>query len=158
MNHEKYRRLIDAAKALQPVPTAVAHPCDQSSLSGAVDAAKLGLIRPILVGPRARIEALAREHGISIAGYELVDAPHSVAAAAEAVKLVRAGKAECLMKGSLHTDELMGAVVAREGGLRTRSIAFCTMSTLTSSDGAMFTAASEMIRTSSWVGTSITKQ
>jgi phosphate acetyltransferase len=91
-----------------------------------VDAAKAGLIAPILVGPRARIEALAEKHGISISGSELVDAPHSVAAAAEAVKLVRAGRAECLMKGSLHTDELMGAVVAREGGLRTgRRVSHC---------------------------------
>src|SRR6185295_9021674 len=117
--HQKYERLLARAKTFPAVITAVVHPCDQSSLSAAVDAAQAGLITPILVGPRARIEALAREHGISIAGYELVDAPHSVAAAAEAVKLVRAGKAECLMKGSLHTDELMGAVVSREGGLRT---------------------------------------
>jgi len=124
--HQKYHRLLARAKTFPPVTTAVVHPRDQSSLSAAVDAAKAGLITPILVGPRARIEALAREHGISISDYELVDAPHSVAAAAEAVKLVRAGKAECLMKGSLHTDELMGAVVAREGGLRTsRRISHC---------------------------------
>ena len=124
--HQKYHRLLARAKTFPPVTTAVVHPCDQSSLSAAVDAAKAGLITPILVGPRARIEALARERGISISDYELVDAPHSVAAAAEAVKLVRAGKAECLMKGSLHTDELMGAVVAREGGLRTsRRISHC---------------------------------
>ena len=75
MSHEKYQRLIDAAKAVEPVPTAVAHPCDQSSLSGAVDAAKLGLIRPILVGPKAKIEALAKSLKLDIAGYELVDAP-----------------------------------------------------------------------------------
>jgi phosphate acetyltransferase len=124
--HQKYERLLARAKTFPAVITAVVHPCDQSSLSAAVDAAKAGLITPILVGPRARIEALAREHGISISDYELVDAPHSVAAAAEAVKLVRAGKAECLMKGSLHTDELMGAVVSREGGLRTsRRISHC---------------------------------
>jgi len=124
--HQKYERLLARAKTFPAITTAVAHPCDQSSLSAAVDAAKAGLITPILVGPRARIEALAREHGISISGYELVDAPHSVAAAAEAVKLVRAGKAECLMKGSLHTDELMGAVVSRENGLRTgRRVSHC---------------------------------
>ena len=126
MSHEKYRRLIDAAKALQPVPTAVAHPCDQSSLSGAVDAAKLGLIRPILVGPKAKIDALARSLKLDIAGYELVDVPHSHAAAAKAVELVRAGKAEALMKGALHTDELMAEVVKRDTGLRTaRRISHC---------------------------------
>ena len=126
MSHEKYRRLIDAAKALQPVPTAVAHPCDQSSLSGAVDAAKLGLIRPILVGPKAKIEALAKSLKLDIAGYELVDAPHSHAAAAKAVELVRTGKAEALMKGALHTDELMAEVVKRDTGLRTaRRISHC---------------------------------
>jgi len=126
MNHEKYRRLIDAAKALQPVPTAVVHPCDESSLSGAVDAAKLGLIRPILVGPRAKIDALAKSLKLDIAGYELVDVPHSHAAAAKAVELVRAGKAEALMKGALHTDELMAEVVKRDTGLRTaRRISHC---------------------------------
>jgi len=126
MSHEKYRRLIDAAKALQPVPTAVAHPCDQSSLSGAVDAAKLGLIRPILVGPKAKIDALAKSLKLDIAGYELVDVPHSHAAAAKAVELVRAGKAEALMKGALHTDELMAEVVKRDTGLRTaRRISHC---------------------------------
>jgi phosphate acetyltransferase len=126
MSHEKYRRLIDAAKALQPVPTAVAHPCDASSLSGAVDAAKLGLIRPILVGPKAKIDALAKSLKLDIAGYELVDVPHSHAAAAKAVELVRAGKAEALMKGALHTDELMAEVVKRDTGLRTaRRISHC---------------------------------
>jgi phosphate acetyltransferase len=124
--HQKYERLLARAKEGPPITTAVVHPCDESSLLATVDAANAGLIAPILVGPRARIEALAEKHGISISGYELVDAPHSVAAAAEAVQLVRAGKAECLMKGSLHTDELMGAVVAREGGLRTgRRVSHC---------------------------------
>jgi phosphate acetyltransferase len=124
--HEKYQRLIEACKALPPTPTAVAHPCDETSLSGAVDAARLGLIAPILVGPKARIEAVAREHGIDIAGLPIVDVPHSHAAAEKAVDLVREGKAEALMKGSLHTDELMGAVVQRETGLRTsRRISHC---------------------------------
>ena len=124
--HEKYQRLIDAAKALQPVATAVAHPCDESSLTGAVDAAKLGLIRPILVGPKAKIQALAKQLKLDLAGYELVDAPHSHAAAAKAVELVRAGKAEALMKGALHTDELMAEVVRRDTGLRTaRRISHC---------------------------------
>jgi phosphate acetyltransferase len=124
--HAKYKRLIEAAKALKPVPTAVAHPCDESSLSGAVDAAKLGLIRPILVGPRAKIEAAAKQFKLDIAGYELVDAPHSHAAAAKAVELVAKGAAEALMKGSLHTDELMAEVVRKDTGLRTaRRISHC---------------------------------
>ncbi len=124
--HKKYQRLLDFCKALPPTPTAVAHPCDESSLQGAVDAARLGLIAPILVGPRARIEALAKQHGIDIGSLPIVDAPYSEASAAKAVELVRAGKAEALMKGSLHTDELMGAVVARETGLRTaRRISHC---------------------------------
>jgi phosphate acetyltransferase len=108
------------------VPTAVAHPCDESSLTGAVDAAKMGLIAPILVGPAARIKSVAANCGLNIAAFEIVDTPHSHASAAEAVRLVREGRAECLMKGSLHTDELMGAVVSREGGLRTaRRISHC---------------------------------
>jgi phosphate acetyltransferase len=126
MAHEKYQRLIDAAAALPPVTTAVAHPCDPTSLAGAIDAAKKGLIRPVFVGPRAKIEAAARQGGVDLAGYELVDAPHSHAAAAEAVRLVAEGRAEALMKGSLHTDELMGAVVKRDAGLRTaRRISHC---------------------------------
>ncbi len=124
--HEKYQRLLDYCKTLPPTPTAVAHPCDESSLRGAVDAAKLGLIKPILVGPRARIEAVAREHKIDIGPYTIVDAPHSEASAEKAVELVREGKAEALMKGSLHTDELMGAVVRRDTGLRTaRRVSHC---------------------------------
>jgi phosphate acetyltransferase len=124
--HEKYDRLIERARAVKAVPTAVAHPCDESSLTAAVDAAKMALIVPLLVGPKARIQAAAEKSGLSISGFELVDAPHSHAAAAQAVQLVREGRAECLMKGSLHTDELMGAVVAREGGLRTaRRISHC---------------------------------
>src|SRR5436309_7372054 len=124
--HAKYQRLLDFCKALPPTTTAVAHPCDESLLRGAVDAAKLGLIAPILVGPRARIEAIAKEHGIDIAGLQIVDTPHSQASAEKAVELVRQGKAEALMKGSLHTDELMGAVVRRDTGLRTaRRVSHC---------------------------------
>ena len=124
--HEKYQRLLDVCKTLPPTPTAVAHPCDESSLRGAVDAAKLGLIAPILVGPRARIEAIAKENGIDIAGLPIVETPHSEASAEKAVALVREGKAEALMKGSLHTDELMAAVVRRETGLRTsRRVSHC---------------------------------
>jgi phosphate acetyltransferase len=124
--HQKYELLLERAKALPPLPTAVAHPCDESSLTGAMDAAKMGLIAPILVGPVARIEAVAAKCGLKLSGFELVDAPHSHASAAEAVRLVREGRAQCLMKGSLHTDELMGAVVSREAGLRTaRRISHC---------------------------------
>ena len=117
--HEKYERLIARCKALTPVPTAIAHPCDESSLRGAVEAAELGILQPILVGPRARIEAVAAQFQLDISSYEIVDAPHSHAAAEMAVQLVREGKAELLMKGSLHTDELMGAVVRTGTGLRT---------------------------------------
>jgi phosphate acetyltransferase len=124
--HHKYQRLLDFCKSLPPTPTAVAHPCDESSLRGAVEAAELGLIAPILVGPRARIEALAKELGIDLKSLPIVDAPYSEASAAKAVELVREGKAEALMKGSLHTDELMGAVVRRETGLRTsRRVSHC---------------------------------
>ena len=124
--HEKYQRLLDFCKTLPPTPTAVAHPCDESSLRGAVDAARLGLIAPILVGPRTRIEALAKQFGIDLDGYPIVDAAYSQESAAKAVDLVREGRAEALMKGSLHTDELMGAVVRREAGLRTaRRISHC---------------------------------
>jgi phosphate acetyltransferase len=124
--HEKYRRLLDFCKSLPPTPTAVAHPCDESSLRGAMDAARIGLISPILVGPRARIDRIATEFGIALGSATLVDTPHSEASAARAVEIVREGKAEALMKGSLHTDELMGAVVNRDTGLRTaRRVSHC---------------------------------
>ena len=118
-DHDHYEALIARNKEIPPIPCAVAHPCDESSLRGAVDAAVEGIIVPILVGPAAKIAGVAKEHGLDIAGFELVDVPHSHAAAAKAVELVRAGKAQLLMKGSLHTDELMGEVVAKETGLRT---------------------------------------
>jgi phosphate acetyltransferase len=114
-----YPALIERCAELEPVSTAVAHPCDQSSLTAAVEAAEAGLIRPILVGPAAKIRAVAEQHGLDIRPYRLVDAPHSHAAAAKAVEIVRAGEAETLMKGSLHTDELMAEVVRKETGLRT---------------------------------------
>jgi phosphate acetyltransferase len=124
--HEKYDRLIERCKALAPTPTAVAHPCDDSSLRGAVDAAKAGLIAPILVGPAARIREVAAKSGLDLAAYPIVDAGFSQESADKAVALVREGKAEALMKGSLHTDELMGAVVRRDTGLRTaRRISHC---------------------------------
>ncbi|HEX6853507.1 MAG TPA: bifunctional enoyl-CoA hydratase/phosphate acetyltransferase, partial [Candidatus Polarisedimenticolaceae bacterium] len=115
----KYESLLAKCENLEPVPTAVVHPCEASALAGAVEARSLGLIAPILVGPRADIEALARKGGIDLGGIEIVDVPDSRAAAAKGVALVREGKAELLMKGSLHTDELLGAVVAKETGLRT---------------------------------------
>jgi phosphate acetyltransferase len=115
----KYEQLLERCRGLDPVPTAVAHPCEHSALAGAVEAGQKGLIAPILVGPAAKIEEIARKHRIDLTGVRIVDVPHSHAAAAQAVALVRAGEAELLMKGSLHTDELLGAVVARETGLRT---------------------------------------
>jgi len=124
--HEKYQRLLDLCKALPPTPTAVAHPCDDSSLEGAVGAAQMGLIAPILVGPRARIEAVAKERGLDLDGLPIEETGYSHQSAARAVELVRTGKAEALMKGSLHTDELMGEVVKHETGLRTaRRVSHC---------------------------------
>ena len=124
--HEKFKKLVARAQEQPPVPTAVVHPCDAVSLSGAVEGAKLGLIVPILVGPEERIRDTATRAGLDIRPYDIVNAEHSHDAAAKAVALVRAGKAEALMKGSLHTDELMAAVVARETGLRTaRRISHC---------------------------------
>jgi phosphate acetyltransferase len=117
--HDKYDRLIAATRGIRPIPCAVAHPCDESSLKGALEAAEESIITPILVGPQAKVRAAAEAAGVDITPFEIVDAPHSHAAAAKAVELVRAGRAELLMKGSLHTDELMGEVVARGTGLRT---------------------------------------
>ena len=115
----KYEQILATCKNLTPIPTAVAHPCEESALSGAVEAANLGIIIPILVGPHEKITAVASAAGIDISRFEIVDAPHSNASAVTAVELVRSARAELLMKGSLHTDELMAAVVSREGGLRT---------------------------------------
>ena len=114
----KYDRLLERCAGLEPVPAAVAHPCEATALAGAVEAAGKGLIAPLLVGPAAKIRATAEAAGIDLGGLEIVDVPHSDAAAAKSVELVREGRAEILMKGSLHTDELMSAVVARDG-LRT---------------------------------------
>ncbi|WP_158752115.1 bifunctional enoyl-CoA hydratase/phosphate acetyltransferase [Acidobacterium sp. S8] len=115
----KYEQMLVTCKNMKPIPTAVAHPCEASALSGAVEAANLGIIIPILVGPRDKIEATAKSAGLDISSFEIVDTSHSNASAAKAVELVRLAQAELLMKGSLHTDELMAAVVSREGGLRT---------------------------------------
>lgn len=124
--HAKYKRLVEAAQKLPPIKVAVAHPCDHVSLESAIEAAKLRLAVPILVGPAKRIRSVAAAASFDTGEYEIVDAEHSHAAAAKAVELVRSGRAEALMKGSLHTDELMGAVVARETGIRTeRRISHC---------------------------------
>jgi len=124
--HEKYKRLIERARALAPLSTAVAHPCDESSLSAAIDAARIGLIAPLLVGPETQIKAVAEKYGLDLGGLAIIDTPHSHASAARAVELVREGRAEALMKGSLHTDELLGECVKKETGLRTgRRISQC---------------------------------
>ena len=115
----KYEQMLATCRHLKPIPTAVAHPCEESALAGAIEAANLGLIVPILVGPRDKIEATAESAGLDISRYEIVDTPHSHASAVKAVEVLREARAELLMKGSLHTDELMAAVVSREGGLRT---------------------------------------
>src|SRR3954463_794544 len=115
----KYDRLVAAAKAIPAAATVVVHPCDESSLRGVSEAAEAGIIKPILVGPRAKIAEVASKYSIDISGYEMIDAPHSEGAAAKAVELVHAAKGEILMKGSLHTDEIMRSVTAKTGGLRT---------------------------------------
>jgi phosphate acetyltransferase len=117
--HEKYERLIALARAEAPPRTAVAYPCDDTSMAGAVEAAKAGLVVPILVGPPEKMSAVVAEHGFDITAFELVAAADAPAAAAKAVELVRAGRAQLLMKGSLHTDDLMRAVTSRDTGLRT---------------------------------------
>jgi len=115
----KYERLIAAARAQSPATTIVVHPCDETSLRGAIEAAAEGLIAPILVGPEARIRSVAAAHDVELSNLEIVEAPHSQAAAARAVALIREGKGELLMKGSLHTDELMREVASSSTGLRT---------------------------------------
>jgi phosphate acetyltransferase len=117
--HEKYERLIEHAKAMPPMPTAVAHPCDEVSLTAAVEAAAANIIVPTLVGPERKIRETAEASRLDIRHLTIVPAEHSHAAAAKAVGLVRAGQAEVLMKGSLHSDELLHEVAAKESGLRT---------------------------------------
>lgn len=124
--HAKYARLLAAAQAGPPLPTAVVHPCDAPSLEATVQAAALGLIAPVLVGPVARVRAVAAGLGLDLGGFDLVDTPHSHASAARAVQLVREARVAALMKGSLHSDELMAEVVARDTGLRTaRRVTHC---------------------------------
>jgi phosphotransacetylase len=115
----KYEELLARCRLLEPIPTAVAHPCEATALAAALEAGAKKLITPILVGPAAKITEVAKYSGIDLGKSEVVDAAHSHASAAKAVELVRQGRAELLMKGSLHTDELLSAVVARETGLRT---------------------------------------
>ncbi len=124
--HPNYETLIAAARKVGPMTVAVAHPCDRHALEAALDAARMGLINPILVGPQARIRKAAEEAGLDISALPLIDTEHSHASAFRAVELIREGKASVLMKGSLHTDELMGAVVASDTGLRTgRRLSHC---------------------------------
>ena len=125
-DHDKFHALVAKAQKHPPVRVAVAHPCDKVSLESVVEAAKLKLIEPILVGPEQRIRSVAADHDLDISPFEIVDAEYSQDSAAKAVELVREGRAEALMKGSLHTDEIMGAVVKRETGIRTaRRISHC---------------------------------
>ena len=116
---DRYQQFMDMAKGMSPLRTCVVHPVDLNSLAGAVEAAADNLIAPILVGPKARIEQVALENKLDISAFELVDTPHSHAAAETAVKLVSSGKAEALMKGHLHTDEMMHEVLNKDYGLRT---------------------------------------
>ena len=126
VSHDKYDRLIAAAQKETTIKVAVAHPCDEVSLRGVVEAANLRLVEPILVGPVERVRAVAAQSNLDISAIEIVNSEHSEDSAAKAVELVTAGKVEALMKGSLHTDELMGAVVSRQSGIRTaRRISHC---------------------------------
>lgn len=126
VNGDGLHRLLDHVRPMGATSMAVVHPCDALSLSGALDARAAGLITPVFIGPRARILAVAQENGLDIAGIDIEDVPHSHAAAARAVELVAQGRVQALMKGSLHTDELMAAVVASGSGLRTkRRISHC---------------------------------
>jgi phosphate acetyltransferase len=115
----QYRHLLAMAETPEPIAMAVVHPCDRDSLLGAVEAARAHLILPVLIGPQAKIHAIARAEEVDLGPYRIIDVQHSHAAAALAVSMAREGSVAALMKGSLHTDELMAAVVAGETGLRT---------------------------------------
>ncbi|MBP2444306.1 phosphate acetyltransferase [Rhizobium leguminosarum] len=117
--HRKYELLVARAKQAPRVKTVVVHPCDEASLRGAVEAAEEGLITPLIVGPALKIEAVAKAHQLDITPYEIINVAHSDAAAGRGVELIHEAKGELLMKGSLHTDELMRAVTASATGLRT---------------------------------------
>jgi phosphate acetyltransferase len=126
ITHDKYEHLVKRAQAQRTIKVAVVHPCDDVSLEGAVQAAQLHLIEPILVGPPERIRGVAARAGLDISAMEIVASEHSHDSATKAVELVSTGRVEALMKGSLHTDELMGAVVSRQAGIRTaRRISHC---------------------------------
>ncbi len=124
--HEKWDRLIAATKTLAPLPTVVAYPCDEFSMAAAIEAAAEGILRPILAGPIDRMKAVAEKAGFDIGNFECIDAPDARSSAAAAVARVRAGGAQALMKGSLHTDDLLHAAIAKDGGLRgTRRMSHC---------------------------------
>ncbi len=124
--HDNFKKLLEICKEPAPVPSVVAHPCDAVSLRGVCEAVREELILPILVGPEERIRAIAAEEGLDISAFPIVSTPHSHASADESVRLIREGKGEILVKGSLHTDELMAAVVRVDSGLRTeRRISHC---------------------------------
>jgi phosphate acetyltransferase len=116
---EKYARLIERTHSVPAMPTIVVHPCDESSIRGVVDAAEAGIIDPVLVGPKHRIEDAAAAHNLDISAFEIVDTAHSHESASRSVSLFREGGGEMLMKGSLHTDELLQAVTRKDTGLRT---------------------------------------
>jgi phosphate acetyltransferase len=115
----KYEWLLERCVSLEPIPTAVVHPCEERALSGAVEAARRGIIEPVMIGPADKIASTARSAGIDPDSLQIVNVEHSHAAAAKAVEFVREGKAELLMKGSLHSDELLAAILKRDAGLRT---------------------------------------
>jgi len=115
----KYELLLERCRSLEAVPTAVAHPCEETALTSAIEAGAMGLIVPILVGPAGKIREIAKKANVDLGKLRIVDAPHSHGSAAKAVELVRQGEAELLMKGSLHSDEILSAVIAKETGLRT---------------------------------------
>jgi len=124
--HPVFKNLIERAQNYAPLKVAVVHPCDATSLESVISAKEAGLIDPILVGPDAKIRNVAQNAKIDLSGLPIESTAHSHAAAARAVELVRDGRVEALMKGSLHTDELMGAIVDHQKGLRTeRRISHC---------------------------------
>jgi phosphate acetyltransferase len=114
----KLREILDATKTLEPLPTAVTHPCSDFALRGAIEAAEAGLIDPVLIGPEQKIRSIAEENNINIDDYQIINVEHSHEAAEKAVQLGRSGEVKALMKGSLHTDELMHAVLNKHKGIR----------------------------------------
>lgn len=112
------RELFDAANPLEPLPTAVVHPCNEYALRGAVEAAEANLIIPTLIGPEDKILSTAEKYNLDIKDFSVIDVEHSHAAAEKAVEMARAGKVEAMMKGSLHTNELISAVIHKDKGIR----------------------------------------